>query len=154
MLNLSYQNSAQEINANAPIVPVPELKIEPKEKITHSINVKVTAYDLSVQSTGKAVGHPHYGLTATGYNLAGHTRETARTIAVDPAVIPLNSKVKLTFKDERLKKYNGIYYAKDTGGAIIGNHIDLFMGDTQSNYPSSEAINFGVQSAKLDVLQD
>ena len=44
----------------------------------------VTAYDLSVQSCGKPIGHPAYGITASGYSLVGHTWYSVRVIAVDP----------------------------------------------------------------------
>lgn len=96
---------------------------------SRGINVEVTAYDLSEASCNKGTSHPAYGLTATGKNLAGHTLKSARAIAVDPRVIPLGSKVRIKFKDEDMKQYNGTYTACDTGGAINGNRIDLFAGD-------------------------
>ena len=51
-----------------------------------------------------------------------------RTIAVDPRVIPLGSKIRLGDR---------IYTAEDTGGAIKGKRIDLFGGS------HSEAMKFG-----------
>lgn len=56
-----------------------------------------------------------------GNNTASGTRPTAgRTIAVDRSVIPLGSKVEI----------NGhVYIAEDTGGAIRGNKIDIFVND-------------------------
>ena len=56
-----------------------------------------------------------------GNNTASGTRPTAgRTIAVDRKVIPLGSKVEI----------NGhVYIAEDTGGAIRGNKIDIFVND-------------------------
>lgn len=96
---------------------------------SRAMNVEVTAYDLSEASCNKGTSHPAYGLTATGKNLAGHTLESARAIAVDPRVIPLGSKVRIKFKDKEMQQYNGVYTACDTGGAINGNRIDLFAGD-------------------------
>jgi len=96
---------------------------------SRAMNVEITAYDLSETSCNKGPSHPAYGLTATGRNLAGHTLESARAIAVDPRVIPLGSKVRIKFKDQDMKQYNGTYTACDTGGAINGNRIDLFAGD-------------------------
>ena len=63
------------------------------------------------------------------------TRATAgRTIAVDPSRIPYGTKVKI----------NGqIYVAEDTGGAIVGNRIDVYFNTHQ------EALNFGRQSAEV-----
>lgn len=51
-----------------------------------------------------------------------------RTIAVDPRVIPLGSKVRMNGKE---------YVAEDTGGAIKGRRIDLFADS------HSEAMKFG-----------
>lgn len=59
------------------------------------------------------------GITATGINLKANPN--AKVIAVDPRVIPLGSKV-------YVEGY-GHAIAGDTGGAIKGNKIDLFMND-------------------------
>lgn len=113
-----------------------------------------TAYDLSVQSTGKPIGHFQYGITRSGYDLSGHTWYTARTIAVDPRVIPLGSQVMLHFKDEAYHKYNGIYTARDTGGAIKQNKIDFFMGDFQQNAAHPKAMRFGVTEVYVALIQE
>lgn len=113
----------------------------------------VSCYDLSVQSTGKPIGHEHYGLTASGFNLTGHTWETARLIAVDPKIIPMGSIVKLTFTDERYSKYNGEYIAGDKGGAIKGYKIDFFMGDFQQNEPHQSALEFGRTKATIEIVK-
>jgi 3D (Asp-Asp-Asp) domain-containing protein len=48
------------------------------------------------------------------------------TIAVDPYLIPLGSRVYIPFyKNNRLSR-TGWFRAIDTGGAIIGRHIDVF----------------------------
>lgn len=54
------------------------------------------------------------------------------TVAVDPHVIPLGSKI-------RIEGYDGVFYCADTGGAIKGNIIDIAVGS------KSEANNLGVQ---------
>ena len=112
----------------------------------------VTAYDLSEQSCERPISHPHYGLTASGYSLKGHTLKSARTIAVDTDVIPLGAKVKIRFLDIKYSHLDGIYTARDTGGAIRGNKIDLFFGDFESDEPSKEAIAFGVRKAEVVIL--
>ena len=76
------------------------------------------------------------------------------TIAVDPKVIPLGSKVLLLFENESYRRYNGVYTARDTDGAIKGNIIDLFMGDfglVWNEHPSTKA--FGRVKAKAIVLK-
>ena len=55
-----------------------------------------------------------------------------RTIAVDPSIIPYGSIVMIKFdngktKRDDLKKYNGIYLAEDTGGAIKNKRIDVLI---------------------------
>lgn len=44
--------------------------------------------------------------------------QAGRTIAVDPDIIPLGSTVKIEGQE---------YVAEDTGGAIKGNRIDIFV---------------------------
>lgn len=112
------------------------------------IEVEVTAYTLSESDCDKGRSHPDYGITANGTNLAGQTLESARAIAVDPRVIPLGSKVRLVFKDAEMQKYNGIYTAVDTGGAIKGNIIDLFAGEGAD----SLAMHIGRRAARAEVL--
>lgn len=114
--------------------------------------VTVTAYDLSVQSCGKTLDSPGYGMTASGESLEGHSLWSARAIAVDPSVIPLGSEVRIVFDDSECEQYNGIYRAVDTGGGVTGNHIDLFFGDTGSEYPSNEALSFGIRTARAMIM--
>jgi len=106
-----------------------------------------TAYDLSYQSCYKTPSDPAYGITANGFSLRGHSRESAMAIAVDPQIIPMGSKVLIVFEG-RNRKYSGIYTAVDTGGAIKGNRIDIFFGDFQETV-SEEALIFGRDHAKI-----
>lgn len=139
-----------------------EVKVEVKTEIVDKKNkanikdqlFKVTAYDLSVQSCGKSRGSKGYGITATGFDLKGHTWDSARVISVDPRVIPLNSKVYIEFVDDNYKKYNNYYYAVDKGGGIIGKHIDFFIGDFQSEKPSKEALKFGKTTAYVKIINE
>lgn len=83
-----------------------------------------TAYTDNAQSQGKWVGQ-----TATGM------KPQVGVVAVDPNVIPLGTKM-------YIEGY-GNAIAGDTGGAIKGNRIDLFM-NTQK-----ECINFGRRQVKV-----
>ena len=78
--------------------------------------------------------------TANGYCLKGKSRIEAKTIAVDPRKIKLGTKLYIEFPSP-YQHFNGIYYARDTGGAIKGNKIDLYIG--YSNL--KDAYNFGVR---------
>ena len=76
------------------------------------------------------------GTTATGIDL--NANPDKKVIAVDPAVIPLGSTVEV--------EGYGTAVAGDTGGAIKGNKIDVFI-------PSkSEAVNWGRKDVKIKVL--
>lgn len=97
-----------------------------------------TAYDLSFQSCGKYPSDPGYGITATG------TRAAYGTVAVDPRVIPLGSKLYIETSDGSF--VYGFATAEDTGGAIKGHKVDLF-------FPSyNDCMSFGRRSVKVYVL--
>lgn len=99
-----------------------------------SIDVEVTAYTLG-------------GNTATGFNLSGRSREDAMVIAVDPNVIPLGTQVYIEF-DDTWSHYNGVYTASDTGGAINGHVIDIFVGHGNDG----EAMQFGRRTATVNFI--
>ncbi|OEU38853.1 aspartate protease [Lactococcus cremoris subsp. cremoris IBB477] len=86
-----------------------------------TLNVEATAYALN-------------GITATGIDLS----KNPICIAVDPSVIPLNSFVEVPGY--------GIAIAGDTGGAIVGNIIDV-------HFPSNDqAIAWGRKNIQITVL--
>lgn len=64
------------------------------------------------------------GVTANGTDLRANPN--LKVIAVDPSVIPLGTKVWVEGYGEAI--------AADTGGAIKGNKIDLFMPDKSNAY--------------------
>ena len=148
-INTTFSVDDQERTVVAKAAPV----VSRNTDIKTSTVFTITAYDLSVQSCGKPIGHPNYGLTASGFNLTGLNRTEAMTIAVDKNIIPLGSKVYLEFLDDNYAKFNGVYTARDTGGAIKKYKIDLFMGDFNSNKASQEAMNFGVTKAYATILK-
>lgn len=88
---------------------------------------KATAYCSCKKCCDKDPSDKWYGITATG------KRARWGTVAVDKRVIKLGSKL-------RIKGFpNTIFRAEDVGGAIKGNHIDVW-------FPSHrEALKFGVQ---------
>ncbi len=71
------------------------------------------------------------------------------TIAVDPKVIPFGTKVYITgYNFGGLPEGGLIATASDTGSAIKGNRIDIFVPGTRS-YVST----FGVQNVKVYILK-
>ncbi|WP_426449817.1 stalk domain-containing protein [Paenibacillus sp. S-38] len=70
------------------------------------------------------------------------------TIAVDPAVIPLGSKVFIEGYAHDGLPAGGMYaVATDIGGSVKGNKIDIFMPDGRQ-----AALKFGIQNVKVHVL--
>lgn len=116
-----------------PELPVPLL--EGKEPVIERVlSSTLTAYTAGAESTGKTPSHPEYGITFSGVRA-----EEGRTVAVDPKVIPLGSTVYI--------EGVGIRKAEDTGSAIKGAKIDVFMNDV------GEARTFGVKrNVKVFVL--
>ncbi|CAG7615312.1 hypothetical protein PAESOLCIP111_01799 [Paenibacillus solanacearum] len=102
--------------------------------IRQVLSTTLTAYTAGYESTGKTKSSPAYGITSSGSKA-----EEGRTIAVDPAVIPMGTMV---FIDGV-----GFRKAEDTGSAIRGAKIDVFMNDL------NEARQFGVKkNVKVYVL--
>jgi len=64
--------------------------------------------------------------------------------ASDPALLPLGSVVELNGDNE---KYDGIYSVVDTGPAVQGREIDLYM------WSCHDALKFGRQQVRLTVLR-
>jgi len=129
------------------------VKVKPEKVIAKQENLFiVSAYDLSFNSCGKSRGSKGYGITASGYDLRGHTLASAKTISTDPNIIPLESKVRLTFKEGKYKKYDGIYISRDQGEGIKNYHVDLFIGDYVGS--NKNARDFGVTQCELEIIKE
>ncbi len=74
--------------------------------------------------------------SAGGHTASGTTPTAGRTIATDPSVIPLGSKVLIDGKE---------YVAEDTGGAIGGKRVDIFFSS------HSEALQFGRRPVEVSI---
>ena len=87
--------------------------------------------------------------TATAYchgtRTAAGTRPAEKTVAADPAVLPLGSRIHISGLDDR---YNGVYTVLDTGPKVRGHRVDLYMRDCR------EAVRFGRQKASLALVRD
>ncbi|OCA89529.1 LysM peptidoglycan-binding domain-containing protein [Pradoshia sp. D12] len=98
------------------------------QKAGKTLSVSATAYTASCNGCS--------GVTATGVDL--NANPNAKVIAVDPSVIPLGSKV-------YVEGY-GYATAADTGGAIKGNKIDVFI-------PTQDAaLNWGRKQVNIQIL--
>ena len=88
---------------------------------------------------------PAVTFTATAYSLRGRTASGAGVrrgiIAADRRVLPIGTRVRL-----EAGSYSGEYLVADTGGAVRGRKIDIWMPST------GEAMRFGRRPVKLTVL--
>jgi 3D (Asp-Asp-Asp) domain-containing protein len=98
-----------------------------------SIDLVATAY-IALCDTGCT------GITRTGIDV--RNTPSKQIIAVDPSIIPLHSKVKVS-----LPNGESFYaVAEDTGGDIQGHRIDILMAT------HSEAVAFGRQTVTVTIL--
>lgn len=146
-----YDNSKQLVNiSQVPILPedfvkerIQELEAlkdtgENKEVSRGGVQREkyLGTFKISAYCPGSCCNGSNFNKTATGKKMMPY-----KTVAVDPKVIPLNSKLKI--------ECNGkVYYviANDTGSAIKNNKIDMNM-DTHQN-----ALNWGVQYGNVWII--
>ena len=126
-----------------------EITLEPVTEIV-AVGTKVTTKALDT------TGADYILCTATAYDGSYETlgyynpktalgrTPTVGTVAVDPKVIPLGKKLYIESADGSY--VYGECFAGDTGGAIKGNRVDLFMASR------SEALAFGRRQVKVYIL--
>ncbi|MEG6521308.1 3D domain-containing protein [Desulfotomaculum sp. 1211_IL3151] len=119
---------------------------ESKEVIAWPINSMTQYGTLSMVNRGgqdlrfnRAVEMLATGYTYTGKNTASGIPPSSGIAAVDPAVIPLGTRL-------YVEGY-GKAIARDTGGAIKGNRIDLFYES------ENEALAWGKRNTRVYVLE-
>lgn len=135
------------------IKPTIDLSSRSDKKLNYKsddMTFRISAYDLSVASCGKSRSNKNFGQTRSGYNLANKNRIQTMTIAADLNILPMGTKVYIEFKNYKVNKYNGVYTVRDTGGAIHGYKLDLFMGDGSYD----ECMVFGVQMANVRIIEN
>ncbi|MFC3885900.1 LysM peptidoglycan-binding domain-containing protein [Bacillus songklensis] len=123
-------DAATSVPAPAPQPAAPAASQQPaQEPAGKEMTVTATAYTANCEGCS--------GITATGVNLKENP--SSKVIAVDPSVIPLGSKV-------YVEGY-GYATAADTGSAIKGNKIDVFL-------PSQDqAVQWGVKTVNVKVVE-
>ncbi|PRX41682.1 3D (Asp-Asp-Asp) domain-containing protein [Planifilum fimeticola] len=125
-------------------------EIDPVNKVVKvGTGENVTAAETTARAAaGRIAGHEYVktmmaettGYTHTGSRTATGTWPKRGTLAVDPRVIPLGTKI-------YIPGY-GVGVAEDTGGAVKGNVIDLFF-ETRN-----EAIRWGRRNVTVYILKD
>ena len=141
-INIYFKSKSETIinDLNIHNKNIEEKKVDDALSTTNSDNIKIES---NPTNNYKEV----YTMMSTAY--AGDTitymgttpvrdPDGISTIAVDPSIIPLGSKV-------YIPGY-GLAIASDTGGLINGNRIDLFLNS------EDECINWGVQTVSLYLI--
>jgi len=113
--------------------------LDSKATAAHEVEVRETAW-------------PHPGARlrfhATAY-CKGTTTASGTTVrtgiaAADPLLLPVGSVIQI---DSLSPRYNGIYTVMDTGPAVQGREIDIYM------WNCGEALDFGRRSIAINVLR-
>lgn len=128
---MAQRNSKTVILGNKAITPYGEFEF------SNVINFKATAYEGGVQSNGIWAGQ-----TATG------RAPVYGVVAVDPSVIPLNSKLYIESADYGQSWIYGFCVAGDTGGAIKGHRVDLCYSTVEQCY------QFGRRNCRIYVISE
>ncbi|MFF2091785.1 3D domain-containing protein [Paenibacillus sp. NPDC058174] len=102
------------------------------------LQVKATAYSAAASENGKWGAVDYFGNPLK-----------VGTIAVDPNLIPLGTKVYVTgYSHDGLPSGGMIATASDMGGAIKGNRIDIFVPGS-----TTQASTFGIQDVSVYILK-
>lgn len=117
---------------SAPILPLPDETEPPEEAWT---TVTATAYCPCEKCCGIWAKNRPNGVV---YTASGAIAQEGVTVAADWGVYPAGTVLYIEGMGE--------YIVQDVGGAVNGNHIDVYF-DTHE-----EAVNFGKQTAFVEVL--
>ncbi|MDA8345515.1 MAG: peptidoglycan-binding protein [Thermaerobacter sp.] len=105
--------------------------------VVREINLTATAYSPSLKDN-----YPYGPVDYYGRPLV------AGDVAVDPTVIPLGTLMWVTgYSSPFLPAGGFLAHAVDTGGAIKGDRLDIFINSSESNVS-----NFGIQPVKAYIL--
>lgn len=107
------------------------------------VRMKVTGFTLHPDECGKPVGHKDYGRTASGKVISDSHRMSV--VAVDNKLFRFGTKFKIHLPDGSTI----VAEAVDTGGAVVGHHLDLFFGE---GHRQGDALRWGEKYLAVEVL--
>lgn len=119
---------------------ITEKRSTTKEKTEKNewMNFEITAYTNGKESTGKTKKNKLYGITASGK----HTQQ-GRTVSADINVLPMGTVIYIDGVGERV--------VEDTGSAIKGFKLDLFIEDLKEARQFGRKKNIKVKIIKMGV---
>jgi len=133
----------------APAEPSPELLRSIEARIRARVDAEHRAEHTAApaRAPGAFEVRERMEMSSTAYCLKGLMRTGVRTrdgmAAADPRVIPLGSVVRVSHPDGRPI---GVFVVMDTGGAVRGNKIDIYMDSCR------EASAWGRRAVVAEVL--
>ena len=134
----TYANENKEIENNNSIKienSIKQKEIGIKRRLIEMDNKNIKGRQMKVKATA------YTGSPAEGGNMTylGTKCREGYTIAVDPKVIPLGTKV-------YIPQFGKVFVAEDTGSAIKGKKIDIFM----NSY--AKAMKWGIRCIDIIIL--
>ncbi|AYV69285.1 MULTISPECIES: 3D domain-containing protein [Niallia] len=137
-LKKEQEEAKKVVKVNSPAKKVASASTKSKPTTSKASSSKSSSRKDVIYVTSTAYSHQDTksDFTALGYNIKKN--KNMKLIAVDPAVIPLGSKVWVEGYGEAV--------AGDTGGAIKGHKIDVLMPST------SKAKAWGRKTVKIKIL--
>lgn len=141
-INIDFKSKSETIinDLNIHNKNIEEKKVDDALSTTNSDNIKIESNPTNNYKEVYTMMSTAYAGDTITYMGSTPVRDPdgISTIAVDPSIIPLGSKV-------YIPGY-GLAIASDTGGLIKGNRIDLFLNS------EDECINWGVQTVSLYLI--
>jgi 3D (Asp-Asp-Asp) domain-containing protein len=113
--------------------------LDSKATAAHEVEVRETAWP----RPGARLRF-HATAYCKGTTTASGTTVRTGIAAADPILLPVGSVIQV---DSLSPRYNGIYTVMDTGPAVQGREIDIYM------WNCNEALDFGRRSIAINVLR-
>ena len=137
-----------------PAAALPAASAEPSPELLRSIEARIRARveaehraEPRRAASGAVEVRERMEMSSTAYCLKGLMRTGVRTrdgmAAADPRILPLGSVVRVSHPDGRPI---GVFVVMDTGGAVRGNKIDIYMDSCR------EASDWGRRAVVAEVL--
>lgn len=112
------------------------------------VSLPLTLIEPGFDPTAPPAAGARLAFTATAYckgsiTSSGVAAQTGVT-AADPSLLPIGTIVQLDFREDR---YDGIYTVMDTGAAVQGREIDLYM------WRCEDAQRFGRRPVRMTIIR-
>ncbi len=126
--------------------PTPSPKPAAEVANDYDLEPSVQNFDNAQPEEGFSSSGPVMHFEATAYSLSGTTASGVQVntgiVAADPEVLPIGSVI-----DVSAGRHSGIYTVLDTGSAVKGREIDIYIPE------KPDALQFGRRKVRLRVLR-